>query len=237
MKKYYQFITENKNNLNKIIDFTFLKDNYTSEDIKKICDIVIENNYYSLCTKSKYISIVKAFLENTNIKICSTISFPYGKDSTKDKLLEIQTAINDGADEIDFTINYNKLLNINNSLNDEDVSNIKNYLKTEIRKGTELCHSNGIIIKAIIETDLLNYNDINNICEILIECNVDFIQTSTGYAKKSDSLETKLNKIKYIKKIIPDYINIKVSGGIKTQEQAKIFLPYVDRIGTSSTII
>ena len=48
----YIKLNENKNNINKIIDYTYLKTNATVDEIKKLCEEAVENNYYSVCSLS-----------------------------------------------------------------------------------------------------------------------------------------------------------------------------------------
>jgi deoxyribose-phosphate aldolase len=60
--------------------------------------------------------------------------------------------------------------------------------------------------------------------------------TSTGKLPNDDSFETKLEKVKYMRKILPDDIRIKFSGGVRTTDQLKQLEQYVDRIGTSIII-
>ena len=124
--------------------------------------------------------------------------------------------------EIDVVVNY-KLIK-----NEEDHDD----LKEEINKLTEYCHREGVIVKIIIETGTLNYQEIESICRMATD--VDFIMTSTGKLPNDDSFETKLEKVKFMRKILPDEVKIKISGGIRTIEQVKDAKPFVDRIGTSS---
>jgi deoxyribose-phosphate aldolase len=66
-----------------------------------------------------------------------------------------------------------------------------------------------------------------------IDSNVDYIMTSTGKLPNDDSFEKKLDKIKFMRKILPDEIRIKFSGGVRNLNQVKELLPFIDRIGTS----
>jgi len=227
---------ENKSNNNNKTDYTFLNDNATVDDIKQLCTDAKENNFYSVCIKKNFVGTAKAFLdEKDDPKVCSVIAFPNGNETTTAKLKEADEAITDGADEIDMVMNYKKLKEL--SYNDgENYDDIKEKLLDDVRKVVSLCHSNGIVVKVIIEIEELNYNQIKLACDICEQAGADFVKSSTGFASKQQSFGEKLEKIKYMRKILPEYIKIKASGGIRNNEQIEELLPYVDRIGTSIII-
>ena len=46
--KEFTKIYESKSNFNKLIDYTYLKNNATTDNIKQLCDDAEDNNYYSV---------------------------------------------------------------------------------------------------------------------------------------------------------------------------------------------
>lgn len=224
--KIYEFL-ENKERekFNRLIDFTKISDNLSNDNIKELCKEAETNNFYSICVLPKYVSAVYSFL-NDETKISSLVGFPKGDDNIKNKINEIDETIINGANEIDVVINY-KL--IKNPEYHED-------LQEEIRKLSEYCHREGVVIKTIIEVGVLNYQEIEEICKMCVNANVDFVMTSTGKLPNDDSFETKLEKVKFMRKILPDDIRIKFSGGIRNYNQIKELSSFVDRIGTSIII-
>jgi len=221
--KIYEFL-EDKDKIKyyQMIDYTKIKPNMNSDEIKKICKDAENNHVYSVCFLPDNISVAHSFIGN-DIILCAAIDFPKGESSTKDKVKEIENSIVNGAKEIDVVINYNLI-------KDDD---LHEDLDEEIRKLTEICHREGVIIKAIIEIGYLTYQEIEEICNMCVESGVDYIMTSTGKLKNDNSFEEKLEKVKYIRKIIPDDTKIKFSGGIRSIEQIEKIITIVDRVGTS----
>ncbi len=217
------FVKENINykNYNNIIDFTNLN-TISNDEIKKLCKIVEDEKMHSICILPEYVNIVKSFLKDTEIKIVATIDFPKGDSTTNNKIKKISEALINGANEIDVVVNYK-------SISEKDTEKITE----EIRKLTEHTHREGRIIKIIIEIGSLNFQELEKICNICVECNTDYIMTSTGKLPNDNSFDEKLEKIKFIRKIIPNETKIKFSGGIRTTEQIQQLVEYVDRIGTS----
>ena len=221
---------------NNIIDYTYLKSYGKIDDIKRVCNDAKDNKFYSVCLLPNSISTAKSFLDDTNIKVVATIGLNDGSEKSNVKINEI-IKNNINFDELDFVMNYKMLKELSNTEEGEKYDNIYTKIKDEILNATRLCHKDGKLIKIIIEIEELTFDDIKTACEICIDCSVDYVQTSTGYAKNNISFEEKLNRIKYMRKILPQHINIKASGGIRTKDQIAILLPYVDRIGTSKVIL
>jgi len=132
-------------------------------------------------------------------------------------------------------LDYKKLQSLD-TLEEEKYQDIYDDLVQDVRSVTQVCHKNGIITKVIIETGALTYEQIKVACDVCIDAGADFVKTSTGFLKSDDLLEKKLDKVKYMKRILPDYMKIKVSGGVRCYDDAVKFLPYVDRIGTSANM-
>lgn len=222
-KKIYEYLdSKEKTQFNQMIDYTKISDNLTNDKIKEVCKEAENNNFYSICILPDYIATAYSFLKD-DIKISALIDFPKGESNTKDKKDEIDTAIVNGSDEIDVVINYNFIKETDKH----------DDLKEEIRELSEYCHREGVIIKVIIEIGALNYQEIEIICRMCIDANVDYIMTSTGKLPNDDSFEKKLEKVKFMRKILPDETKIKFSGGVRLLSQIKELSGIVDRVGTS----
>jgi len=234
-KNYYsvgKYLTESKESYNRLLDYTLLKSNITTDQLKNHCDTAIENNVYAICIPPEFVSTAKGFLQDENVKIVTVISFPKGTDKTIQKVREADKALAEGADEIDMVMNYKKL----KSLSELEIGSEK-YEKEyfdildDIRQVAELVHKEGKTIKVIIESGDLTFDQVRTACEMCVTAEVDFVKTSTGFAPSGIGAE--LDKVKYMRRILPDKMQIKASGGIRTLDQVKQFAPYVDRIGTS----
>jgi len=232
-KKYNNFIFEKKSAHNNIIDYTYLKKNASVDELKKVWEDIEDYDVHGIAIEPSNIGTIKAFLEDSKIKVISIIDLPKGNSKTNNKINDIMDSITEGADEIDLVFNYTKLKGLV-VLSDEKYDNLYNELLEEVQSVSSICHKSGVIIKLIIEIEELNYDQIKIACEICENSSVDFIQTSTGFSKKSPNWQEKIDKIKFMRRILPQYINIKVAGGIRTTQQIDELLSIgVDRIGTS----
>ncbi len=207
--------------LNKYIDHTLLKATATEEDIKNLCNEAKSHQFFSVCVNSCYVSLAKAELENSNVKVCSVIGFPLGAMSTKAKVEETKQALKDGADEIDMVLNVGFLKSKNFDAVWKDIEAVKKVMP----------HNT---LKVILETCYLEEIEIIKASELAINSGADFIKTSTGFGTSGATL----NDIKLMKSVIKKCnVKIKASGGIRDTKTAIAFIDAgAERIGTSNGI-
>ena len=215
-----------KKDVLKIVDHTLLTQTATWDEIRQILDDAMKYETASACIPAAYVKQAAEYV-NGKLPICTVIGFPNGYNTTAVKVFETKDAIANGADEIDMVININMLKN-------------KEYeaLTNEIRQLARVCHNNKnkngdkVILKVIVETCLLNSNEIIALCDMCIEAGADYIKTSTGF----DTAGAQLEDIKMMKTCIGDRsLKIKASGGIRSLEKAKNMMNAgADRIGASS---
>lgn len=206
---------------NSYIDHTLLKADASEKDIKKLCKEAKEYEFFSVCVNPCFVKSAKKYLKGSNVRVCTVIGFPLGANASKIKFLEAKKAIIDGADEIDVVFNISKF-------KDKKYS----YVGKELVKIVDLCNKK-VLVKVIIETSYLSKEEILKACELVYECGVDYVKTSTGYGKDGANVED----VKMMREYCKNKLKIKASGGIKTLKQLESFiLAGAERIGTSSGV-
>ena len=92
--------------------------------------------------------------------------------------------------------------------------------------------SQGKILKVIIECCLLTEEEKIKLCEIVSECQADFIKTSTGFSKGGATREDVALMVRHCKGKL-----VKASGGIADLRDAEDFLRLgAARLGTSRIV-
>lgn len=204
--------------LNRLIDHTNLKAEATRNDIKKLVDEAVENDFFSVCVNSSFVKFIKDY--NPDVTIATVVGFPLGAMSTAAKAYESKCAIEDGASEIDMVIEIGRL-------KDGDYD----YVLEDIKKVKEACGDN--ILKVIIETCLLSEEEIVKACELAVKAGADFVKTSTGFSTGG----AKAKDIALMRKTVGPDIGVKASGGIHTKEEAlEMVEAGASRIGASKSI-
>ena len=203
--------------LSSLIDHTNLRSDALHSDIEVLCKEAIQYKFASVCINPVYVSYAKSILKDENPKVCSVVGFPLGADSEEMKYAEARFLIFQGVDEIDMVMNIA-------FLKERKLDLVKN----EIKKVVEAADGN--CVKVIIETSLLNQDEKALACNIVMESGAAFVKTSTGFSSSGATLED----VRLIKKVVGDRVDIKVSGGIKTKNEALEFIEAgASRIGTS----
>lgn len=200
------------------IDYTNLKANATTDDIKKICDDAIKYHFASVCVNPCYVSLAKELLDGTPVNVCTVVGFPLGANTIRTKEMEALIAVEDGADEIDMVINIGAIKN-----GDYE------YVRNEIED--IMAAIDGKILKVIIETCYLTNEEIGKMTEICNDTFVNFIKTSTGCGTRGVNLED----IDIINNHKNDILEIKASGGIRSIDMVESLIQNgVTRIGVSN---
>lgn len=206
--------------LSSYIDHTNLKVDATMEDIEKLCREAAQYHFASVCVHPYYVPFAKKILEKTTVAVGTVVGFPLGMNTKEVKVYEAIEAVNEGADEIDMVINIG-------ALKDKDYEYVKEEIE-EVRDAID-----GKVLKVIIETSALTKEEIIKMTEMCNETYVHFIKTSTGFG----SAGAKEEDIKTIMEHKNEILEVKASGGIRTEEDIKNFIKLgVSRIGTSSAI-
>lgn len=209
-------------NIAKYIDHTLLKPEASKKDLDKLCGEALEYGFYSVCINGCRVKYAAELLDPSDVKVCAVIGFPLGACTTKSKTWETKGAISDGADEIDMVMNIGKF-------KDGDYD----YVLTDIKAVVEEAHSKDVLVKVILETCLLNSEEIVKACEICLEAEADFVKTSTGFNKEGATLEA----VAIMKKTVGDRALVKAAGGVRNYETAVDFINAgASRLGCSSSV-
>ncbi|MFN4916142.1 MAG: deoxyribose-phosphate aldolase [Ignavibacteria bacterium] len=206
----------------RMIDHTLLKNTAIRKDIELLCSEALEFGFASVCVHPFYVGMCSSILHKSSTKVCTVIGFPHGMHRTGVKIAETMQAIHDGAQEIDMVIQVGALID-----GDKDI------VWNDIRSVVDTAHQSGAVVKAIIETSVLNEEQKISACEIVSDAGADFIKTSTGFAGGGATIED----IRLLRSHIDPDIQVKASGGIRTFEQALAMIQAgATRIGTSSGV-
>ena len=202
------------------IDHTLLSPVATAKDIEKLCTEARAYEVAAVCVAPTFVPYAAELLKGSPVKVCTVVGFPLGFELTSVKAFETQEVLSSGAQEIDFVINLRWVKEGRFELVSGEVNEI-------------LAAAKGAVTKAIIECAYLSREEMERLVDILAECGVDYVKTSTGFGPRGATLED----VKILFKRANGRIKIKAAGGIRTLDQALAFLEAgADRIGTSSGI-
>lgn len=199
--------------IEKYLESTNLNKKANWKDIRGFVKVAEEEGFYGVCSYMYWANQMKKYTKNC--KIICVIGFPQG--SPLDIKKDLNIINNNVTDEYDVVV---PLYYIKKKKYKDFLSQMK-----LVRKLTE-----GKVLKAIIETCILDEKEFKPVIKICELVGVDFIKTNTGLYNRKRPIEKDVELIKQYTKL-----PIKASGGIQTLEQAnKLIEMGVSRIGTSN---
>lgn len=234
-------------NIAQYLDSTYLKtpaqsglsEEETLQKDKDLAQEAIDNGIFAVMIRPDYVSEIKKYIleRNSDVVVGTVIGFHEGTYSVDEKLAEAEKAIADGADELDFVINYSAYLK-----GDLDL------VKDEFVKCTQLCLEHHKTAKWIIEIAALTDEQIADLTRNISiwaeerfsenDWSRIFVKSSTGFY---ETQEGKPNGATFegIKIMLENAgkLPVKAAGGVRTPQDAeKMISMGVQRIGTSSAL-
>ena len=208
------------------VDHTLLAPTATWEEIRQICDDGIKYGCASVCIPQTYVAHAAHYIAEQQhygfgqLPVCTVIGFPNGYVPSGIKCMEAESAVADGATEIDMVINlgwvkegqYDKIL--------QEINSVKIS-----------CHGN--ILKVIIETCMLTDEEKIKLCEVVSNSAADYIKTSTGFSTGGATADD----VRLLRTCCPPHVKVKAAGGIASLADAEEFIRLgADRLGTSRIV-
>lgn len=207
--------------LAKLLDSTLVKAVATKSEIEKLCQEAIQYGFRCAVVNPVYVKFAAKLLEDSDVKVCSTVGFPFGVSLSEIKALEAVKAVEDGAEELDMVINLSALK-----------SGDYEFVKRDIVAVVDVKRlSKDVIVKVIIETDYLTMEEKIIACKLVKEAGADFVKTSTGLFGKGATVED----VRLMRQTVGKNMGVKAAGGIRTYADAIAMIEAgANRIGTST---
>lgn len=205
-----------------LIDHTLLKPEATVDQISKLCAEARQFEFASVCVNPTYVRLCAEQLGGSPVKVCTVIGFPLGANLTETKVVESQTAILDGARELDMVINIGALK-----------SGRLEQVKKDIADVVQVGHHAGALVKIILETCLLTHDEKVTACLLAKEAGADFVKTSTGFSTGGATVED----IELMHQTVGPEMGVKASGGVRTYaDLVSMVKAGATRIGASAGV-
>lgn len=233
--------------LSDYLDSTYLKtpiqaglsNSQTLEKVHELTLEAIQNNFYAVMIRPDYVKSVRMLIDENqaDVKLGTVIDFPSGNSSMSEKTSEAQKAIGDGADELDFVVDYMAFKKGNFA-----------KVKEEVEACSRLGLKEGKVVKWIIETAALTDQEIIGLTKLIRNIYVEqlseypaenlFVKSSTGFFETPNGEPNGANE--HVIRLMLENASplpVKAAGGVRTAQEAQHMIDLgVKRIGTSSAL-
>lgn len=227
------------------LDATYLKtaaqanlsEEENNEVVREAIQEAIDHQFKLIMIRPEQVVLAKEMIQQATSKVSigTVIDFPAGEGILAKKLEEAQTAIANGADDLDFVVNYKAF-----------IQGAVEEVKQQVIACTKLGLDHHKIVKWIIEVAALDPRQImqltvlikNTIIAHFSEKDFEkvFIKSSTGFYKTPEGLPNGATP-ETIKLMLENSfpLPVKAAGGVRTYDEAIAMIQLgVKRIGTSA---
>jgi deoxyribose-phosphate aldolase len=205
-----------------MIDHTYLKVEGTRRNIEKICNEAAEYGFASVAINPKFIQYARSLLRGTNVKVDAAVGFFLGMYPLETKDFELMDAARNGAEELDLVMSVGEAKARDWEYIGKEMKMLANYNKYVYAT------------KIILETGLLNDEEIIRCCVLAREAGVTFVKTSTGFGPKGGAT---VPAVKLMRKTVGPSMGVKAAGGIRTAGDAAAMIKAgANRLGTSAGV-
>jgi deoxyribose-phosphate aldolase len=204
----------------RCLDLTDLTDICTDQAIQSLCAKALDPRgpAAAVCVWPQFVDRARDALKGSSVRIATVVNFPAGGEDVGRVTDDILEALGDGANEIDLVLPYEAVRRGDIALASDMVEAVRETV------------DQNRLLKVILETgELKDPALIDTASRLAIAAGADFIKTSTGKTPVSATPEAAEIMLKAIK-ASGRPVGLKPSGGIRTLEDARIYLELADRI-------
>ncbi|HMF53358.1 MAG TPA: deoxyribose-phosphate aldolase [Edaphobacter sp.] len=213
------------NNLAAVLDHTLLKPDATRNQVLQLCHEAAEHRFACAMVNPIWVQLAAQALQGTGIPVGVVIGFPLGATLSASKRDETARVLKHGAHDVDMVLNIGLLKSA--TLADYEA------VKQDIRGVVELAHGGGAIVKVILETCLLTFEEKLRASELALSAGADFLKTSTGFSTGGATIDD----IGLLRGVAGSRAGVKASGGIRSLADASAMLHAgASRIGASASV-
>lgn len=204
-----------------LIDHTLLKAEATGAQVETLCAEAREHGFASVCVNPIWVPLAAGLLAGSAVRTCTVVGFPLGAAATKAKAFEAETALREGAQEVDMVLALGPVKSGQWDRVTEDLRALRAAVPAPAT------------LKVILETCLLTDDEKVRACELALEAGLDFVKTSTGF---STGGATEAD-VALMRRTVGTALGVKASGGIRTYEAALgMVLAGATRLGLSASV-
>ena len=208
-----------------VLDHTLLRPDATRSQVIQLCEEAAEHRFACAMVNPVWVATAVDALAGTGIPIGVVVGFPLGATLSASKRDETARVVKLGADDVDMVLNVGLLKSATRT--DYDA------VRQDIRGVVEIAHGGGAIVKVILETCLLTFEEKLRASEIALAAGADFLKTSTGFSTGGATTDD----ISLMRSVAGIRAGVKASGGIRTLADARAMLAAgASRIGASASV-
>lgn len=213
-------MTIDRAQLAAMMDYTLLKPEASAEDVQALIDDAVELGVGAVCVSPNMLFACTSAADK-GLRVATVVGFPSGKHDALIKAAEARLAVQFGAVEVDMVIDVARAIACDQNAIIAEVAAVREAVPQPV------------VLKVILETALLDEEQIAVAVEGCVLAGADYVKTSTGFHPAGGA---SVEAVRAMKRAIGNRrVGIKASGGIGTYEDAEAMVAAgATRLGVSA---
>ncbi len=205
----------------RMIDHTLLAPEATPARVRALCEEAIELGVGAVCVSPHLVPVAVDALGGHGIAVAAVTGFPSGAHRADVKAAEAMAAVADGATEIDVVIPLGAAV-------DGEWEVVRDHVRA-----VRAAAPSPVVLKAILESALLDDDQLDRACAAAVEGGADYVKTSTGFHPSGGA---SVDAVRRMRAAVGWDVGVKASGGIRDAETAVAMIEAgATRLGCSSS--
>lgn len=204
-----------------MIDHTLLAPEATPAAVVALCEEGSRLGVAAVCVSPRWVPVAADELAGTGLGVAAVAGFPSGAHTTAVKAAEAAGAVEDGAGEIDMVVSLGAVMAGDWEAVGADIVAVRRAV------------TGGALLKVILESALLDDDQLDRVCRVAVDAGADYVKTSTGFHPAGGASVEAVRRMRVA--VGPD-VGVKASGGIRDAETALAMIDAgATRIGASAS--
>lgn len=202
------------------IDHTLLSPTADEAAVLALCDEAVRLGFAAVCVNPARAPAAVRRLAGTGVRTAAVAGFPLGADGLELKRAAALWLADQGVDEIDYVVDLAAA-----------AAGRAEAVAAEAEALLVALGDRPVILKAIIETGLLDEGGVYAMTDALAGAGVGFVKTSTGLGPRGATVRD----LQIMREAAAGRARLKASGGVRTRADLEAMIAAgADRIGASA---
>lgn len=204
-----------------MIDHTLLAPEATPSAVAALCEEGLALGVASVCVSPRWVPVAVSELAGSGLAVAAVAGFPSGAHASAIKAAEAAGAVDAGAKEVDMVVTIGAVVAGDWDAVAADIADVRRAV------------TGGALLKVIVESALLDDDQLDRVCRTAVDAGADYVKTSTGFHPAGGATVEAVTRMRAA--VGPD-IGVKASGGIRDAETALAMIEAgATRIGASAS--
>ncbi len=205
-----------------LIEYTALAPDVTAEQVSTLCHASLARSFAAVYVNPMYVTLASSLLESSQTSVGTVVGYPLGALTTRQKVYETATSLEEGALEIDLTLNVAWLH-----------AGDKAQVRQEILSIAQVLSRNPFaMLKVVLETSLLDDAHLKLATQLAIEGGAHYVVAARDYGAAAPSTA----HIAVLRSAARHLIGVKVSGVSAAAQAAEFVAMGVARVGSANPL-